>query len=447
MPSLRPSKKENPTHKMKNIYATLLAATAILVSATSDAQSFGNPRTKGQPVSFTVNNRFAQPIENGLRGGGAPPNDLCSAVTASPLAVPGTMEFTGTTVNATNAGDAEAGSPLEQTGDTATVWHAFTTGACSNLRVEYCGTPTFPYTYWIALSLNCPAGATIDDFILATTLENCADTNLVMVYEGLPAGTYYLPVYGEPGTAGPYTINLIADACASAPANDECDGAIALTSTAVCNPIPFLTTGATSTMDAIECDGFTSPESNDVWFSFVATDVDQTIAVQGFNESDPFVELFEGTCAGLTSLACQDTTFPQSAGENTSEQLIYSGLTVGTTYFVRVYDYGHASPDHSFEICVTEGLGNNIGIEEATADTWNLFPNPGTGVFNLQYIGASGRGTIEVFDVSGRSVYNQQTQLNNGTVRTLDLTGVAPGNYNVRLTMNGARTEQRLMVK
>ncbi|MBP7515177.1 MAG: T9SS type A sorting domain-containing protein, partial [Flavobacteriales bacterium] len=63
------------------------------------------------------------------------------------------------------------------------------------------------------------------------------------------------------------------------------------------------------------------------------------------------------------------------------------------------------------------------------------------------YIGASGRGTIEVFDVSGRSVYTQQAQLNNGTVRTLDLTGVAPGNYNVRLTMNGVRTEQRLMVR
>lgn len=35
----------------------------------------------------------------------------------------------------------------------------------------------------------------------------------------------------------------------------------------------------------------------------------------------------------------------------------------------------------------------------------------------------------------------------NGTNHTLDLTGLSAGNYNVRLTVNGVRTEQRLMVK
>ena len=422
---------------MKNIYTTLLTGAALVLTTGATAQH----ATKGALHQVTASQSIRPTtFHSGLRGGGTPPNDDCSGAVNQDLAIGGSVTFTGDNTGATDSQGADSLG-------IAQVWETFTISDCANLQLSYCGTnPAFGNAF-LALFIDCP----FSDFVASTSFDQttCSDGNVTIFYEGVPAGQYYYAVMNDPDNAavGAYSITVSASACASGPANDECAGAIALTSSADCNPIPFLTTGATSTMDAIECDGFTSPESNDVWFSFVATDVDQTIAVQGFNESDPFVELFEGTCAGLTSLACQDTTFPQSAGENTSEQLIYSGLTVGTTYFVRVYDYGHASPDHSFEICVTEGLGNNIGIEEATADTWNLFPNPGTGVFNLQYIGASGRGTIEVFDVSGRSVYTQQAQLNNGTVRTLDLTGVASGNYNVRLTMNGTRTEQRLMVR
>jgi hypothetical protein len=210
----------------------------------------------------------------------------------------------------------------------------------------------------------------------------------------------------------------------------------------------FNTTGATQTLAPIECAGFTSSNAFDVWFSFVATNTSMTIAVTGFNAADAMVELFEGTCGNLTSLQCADETFPQAADEQTSEQLVYTGCTVGTTYYVRVYDWGHASDAHEFEMCVVSGEGTNIGIEEnANASDWSVFPNPGTGVFTLQYSGANAAADIEVFDLTGRAVYTSRTAVANGTNHTLDLTGVSAGNYNVRLTVNGVRTEQRLMVK
>jgi hypothetical protein len=129
------------------------------------------------------------------------------------------------------------------------------------------------------------------------------------------------------------------------------------------------------------------------------------------------------------------------------ENLNSTALTVGTTYTVRVYDWGHTSPDHNFEICVVEGTGSSIGIAEHQAADFTIYPNPGTGMFNLQYAGLGGKATVEVTDVTGRIIRTKQANVVNGTLLGLDLTGVSPGNYNVRLTVDGVRTEQRLMVK
>ena len=257
-----------------------------------------------------------------------------------------------------------------------------------------------------------------------------------------------MPVMLDTAVAnGPYTISVSAAACPVAPANDACSGAIALTAGVDCIGTPFTTMGATQDMEPIECGGYTSTNANDVFFTFVATATDMTVGVTGFNQADPMVELFEGSCASPSSLACADATFPQSAGQTTSEQLIQSGLTVGTTYIVRVYDWGHTSPEHNFEICVTEGSGNNIGIEENPETSFSLYPNPGTGIFSLSYSGSNGLANIEVMDVAGRVAHSVRERVSKGSVLPLELSAMSAGNYSVRLTVNGVRTEQRLMVK
>jgi hypothetical protein len=137
-----------------------------------------------------------------------------------------------------------------------------------------------------------------------------------------------------------------------------------------------------------------------------------------------------------------------SATETTTEQLTQSGLTVGTTYFVRVYDYGHGSDEHNFEICVTEGAGSTIGINENEASlAFHVYPNPGSGLFNLEYTGENGAAAIQVMDVTGRVVHSWYGQVSANGVQTIDLTGMAAGNYTAQFTMNGVRTAQRLVVK
>jgi hypothetical protein len=209
--------------------------------------------------------------------------------------------------------------------------------------------------------------------------------------------------------------------------------------------------GATESLPAIACNGFTGNANDDVWFSFVATNANMSIGVQGSDDGDgdattgydAVVELFEGACPG-TSIGCADATLNSEA-----EEIQASGLTVGNTYYVRTYHYYTAAPSlASFGICVVEGAGINIGIEENTAAAdWSIYPNPGTGLFNIQYNGANTATSIEVIDITGRVVYTERTSMAAGSNHAIDLSGVAAGNYNVRLTANGVRTEQRLAVK
>ncbi len=130
-------------------------------------------------------------------------------------------------------------------------------------------------------------------------------------------------------------------------ANDECSGAIALTtySTESCGGSTSGTTsGATSSgVGVITCDGSTSTTSNDVWYSFVASSTSHIITVVGV--LDAVVDLRSGSCPG-TTIACAD-----AFGSNSTEIINATGLTTGESYLVRIYGYNTSSG--TFTVCVT----------------------------------------------------------------------------------------------
>lgn len=418
---------------MNKLYATIF--TALVLAGTAQAQ---HP-AKGAPAGLrSLHPTHSSANQDGARGGGTPVNDDCTGAVVQNVAAGATVSFSGDNTGATE--DGGTGFVM--------VWEAFTTTECTDITINYCVDGSVFNNYLVNLAVGCP------DFL--TGVLTGASDGCSVSFDGLEAGTYYIPVMvdtvgtPDPTPDGPYTIEVITTACPpppTPPANDDCANAIALTPGAACVTTGFNTTGATQTLPPIACDGFTSPNAFDAWFSFVATATEHTIGVLGWNNSDPMVELFEGTCAAPVSLQCEDLTYPMNDGDETAEQLVQTGLTVGNTYWVRVYDWGHfAASEHSFEICVTEGSGNTIGIEENDATTtWSIFPNPGAGTFTLQFSEVAGVGNVEVFDVTGRAVYSERTSL--GAFHTLDLSGVAPGNYTVRVTLNDERTEQKLVVQ
>ncbi len=122
------------------------------------------------------------------------------------------------------------------------------------------------------------------------------------------------------------------------PANDDCAGAITLTPTAAFTPVVGDVAGATQSIAAIPCAGFTGTADDDVWYKFVATTSNPKIRVVGNQYFDAVVDLRSGACNG-TNIACADATL-----EGEAEEIAAAGLSVGTTYYVRLYHYAGTAP-------------------------------------------------------------------------------------------------------
>lgn len=150
--------------------------------------------------------------------------------------------------------------------------------------------------------------------------------------------------------------------CAIPPANDNCAGAIPLTvgGPGICNPTAGTVSGATGSLPASGCTG---TSDDDVWYSFVATNTQQIIQVTGSASMDGVIELLSGACGALTSVQCRDATLIGG-----TEILNYTGLTVGNTYYVRVYDWYAAPPtDGTFSICIYENSATASNCSNPTA--------------------------------------------------------------------------------
>jgi hypothetical protein len=133
-----------------------------------------------------------------------PPNDNCADVTPQSL-IPGTpLVFTGNNGGAT----LECGIS-----GYAEVWIAFTTTECQDVTINSCGTS--PFLDWVGnwMFSTCPCG----DYVANNGVNwvDCGDGNWSMIFNYLPAGTWYYPLLSDPGynPTGPYTVNVSGAVC------------------------------------------------------------------------------------------------------------------------------------------------------------------------------------------------------------------------------------------
>lgn len=125
------------------------------------------------------------------------------------------------------------------------------------------------------------------------------------------------------------------------PANNLCGAAIPITSATTCVTTAGTTTAATYTAVPGAC-----ATTADVWYSFTAQTTNPTITI-GTLTNRRF-QVYSGTCGSLTSIFCSTGT----------GGAVVSGLTVGTTYYVRVYS---TSTTGAFTICITDPApANNL---------------------------------------------------------------------------------------
>ncbi len=164
-------------------------------------------------------------------------------------------------------------------------------------------------------------------------------------------------------------------------------------------------------------------------YAFVATDENNTIVTLLAGNSLDFNALPLGTYRvwGISYNGTLEGTAPGAL----ATEITSTGACIGlSSDFVTV----------NVEIC--------SGINDQDASSWSLFPNPNNGQFNLRYAGVSATTVIEVVDINGRMVMQEQVSLTNGQVHTMAANGVlAQGVYSVRLLTGNTAKTIRLVVQ
>ncbi|WP_306641976.1 DUF7619 domain-containing protein [Sanyastnella coralliicola] len=84
-----------------------------------------------------------------------------------------------------------------------------------------------------------------------------------------------------------------------------------------------------------------------------------------------------------------------------------------------------------------------VGVEEFSADTVKLYPNPSSGQIVLEFENASQR-SIEIYSSTGQLVHSQVSL---SDIIQLDLSALAKGSYSVKVTSQESYTSGRLIIK
>lgn len=189
----------------------------------------------------------------------------------------------------------------------------------------------------------------------ATTLISClpitAGSSGSIIFPTVAATTYYIQITRR---SGGDNANMGGNICATnvsaaVPANDNPCAATPLPVNAACVITNTTNLNATNTA-GVPAPGCASYGGGDVWYSFVVP-ASGSVSVESFANSlsDGGMAIYTGVCGALTLLSCDD-----DSGSGLMPALSPSGLTVGSTVFIRFWEFGN-NANGTFGICVTAG--------------------------------------------------------------------------------------------
>ena len=168
--------------------------------------------------------------------------------------------------------------------------------------------------------------------IAVPTGANLGTTRMRVMHRFAGYSTTSCQTGGGYGQAEDYNVTVSAP---TPPSNDACSGAISLTASVdtTCSTTTGSTQNATDNNENGDC---TAGTELAVWYSFVATSTSHDVTVDGATGIDAVIGAISscGTTTTPAGGACTDATL---AGD--VEILNLTGLTIGNTYYVQVYDY------------------------------------------------------------------------------------------------------------
>ncbi|AZB35948.1 T9SS type A sorting domain-containing protein [Chryseobacterium bernardetii] len=157
----------------------------------------------------------------------------------------------------------------------------------------------------------------------------------------------------------------------SSPLNDECATAVTLTVNPDMN-CASKTFGHTfgATDSSLPVDPCYGEADDDVWYKFTATSASHIVSLSNMvsiGSEDSYslqFQVLSGDCSTLANVVCSDY----------DELKVVSGLTVGATYYIRVYTDGGAGEAQSFDICIGTLPPTPVNDDCSGALTASTFP-------------------------------------------------------------------------
>ncbi|MBI3517979.1 MAG: T9SS type A sorting domain-containing protein [Bacteroidetes bacterium] len=290
-----------------------------------------------------------------------PPPDPCLSIT--------NIATCGSTVNVTiPAGNGTYASSACYTAPGREMIYSFTPSTTGSYYIQQFSSFTYIDYEYKAASGGCSStGWTCIDDISGAGTSISAIT--------LTAGVQYYIALDPESTAGG-NISFTIKCPPTPPSNDDCTGATsaAVSPSTTCASLTNGTLlGATASSQANGCNA--GNDDNDVWYSFVATSPSHSITINNIagSETDMYHSVYAGTCGSLgTSIDCSDP--------NTS---LVNGLTVGNTYYIRVYTYSAApNATTTFSVCIKTppptGPCGNPANNDFCSNPATLTQGPGT---------------------------------------------------------------------
>ncbi len=212
------------------------------------------------------------------------------------------------------------------------------------------------------------------------------------------------------------------------PANDACSGAIDLTLNQTCTNTTGTNLGATDSGVAVPSCSYYN--GGDVWFKVTAqsdTLIVETSSVSGSNITDTGLAIYTGDCNNLTEVACNDD------GGSGYFSLIGMTATPGTTYYIRVFEYGN-NAFGEFNICAYDPT---LSAATLTSEEFSFYPNPAEGIINFNANGTL--DNIRVTDITGKVLISESAH------NSIDVSALRPGIYLLQVEMDGKKGTYRII--
>jgi hypothetical protein len=277
--------------------------------------------------------------------------------------------------------------------------------------------------------------------ICVVTVDSVTSTNLVVWEDAQPIGIHHYNIYRETSVPGEYILIDTVEAANTSIFNDV-----------VASPIARSWSYKISAVNGCNVEGPLSPQHRTMHLSAIDAGTQQTqiswnayegtayssFVVWRFTDADLWEQ------AGIfptNQVSFIDNTDFITPGLDYMVELSLDDECSALKYMAQDFNTTRSNKDKG-NFSVGDGTGDsNNELNESFLNQISLFPNPTTGVLNIEQVTAR-LVEINITDLSGKKILSSEL---NTLHSTIDLNDLKPGTYLIEMTLNNTKRVERIV--